>query len=70
MAKTVTIEFTDAQWEVVKDNYPIWLRDTDEEVLTVENLSSHIVRELKHILLSDMKLREVDLTSFKSVFDE
>jgi len=69
MAKTVTIEFTDEQWEIVRDNYPIFLKDTDDEVLTVENLSSHIVRDLIVSIFSDMRLRDVDLEPFKSAFD-
>jgi len=69
MTVQVIIEFTDEQWEIVRDNYPLFLRDTDDEVLTLENLSSHIVRELRHILFSEMRLRDVDLTPFKSAFD-
>jgi len=69
MAETVTIEFTDEQWEIVRDNYPIFLRDNDDEVLTLENLSSHIVRDLIVSIFSDMRLRDVDLEPFKSAFD-
>ena len=69
MSKTVTIEFTDEQWEIVRDNYPIFLRDNDDEVLTVENLSSHIVRDLIVSIFSDMRLRDVDLEPCKSAFD-
>ena len=69
MAVIVTIEFTDEQWEVVKDNYPKFMLDSDEEILTSELLSSHLLRDIKLYLNNDINLRKAD-TSVLSVFDE
>jgi len=69
MAKTVTIEFTDAQWEVVKDNYPGFMLDSEDEVLTPELLASHLLRDIKMYVDNDIRLRQADI-SVLSVFDE
>jgi len=68
MAKTVTIEFTDAQWEVVKDNYPVFMYP-EGETLTPELLSSQLLKDIKMYLDNDIRLRQADI-SVLSVFDE
>jgi len=68
MTVTVTIEFTDEQWEVVKEFYPGFMRATEHEILTPELLSSHIVRDIKTFLANDMGLRRAD-ESLLNVFD-
>lgn len=70
MAKTITIEFTDAQWEVIRDNYPANMKATDDEIVTLERVSEILLAEIKGSVLADMRNRELDLTPFRTVFDE
>ena len=69
MAKTITIDFTDEQWEIVRDNYPRFMLGSEDEVLTPELLASHLLRDIKMYLDNDIRLRQADI-SVLSAFDE
>jgi len=69
MTVQVTIEFTEEQWEIVRDNYPKFMLNSDDEVLTPELLSSHLLRDIKMYVDNDMRLRQADI-SVLSAFDE
>ena len=69
MAVIVTIEFTDEQWEIVRDNYPTFMKDTDDEVLTPERVGEIVLKDIKNYLLNDMRLRDADVASFKGAFE-
>jgi hypothetical protein len=46
MAKTITIEFTDAQWELIKTHLPTGDAD-DESEWTVEKVAVYIQNTIK-----------------------
>ena len=68
MAVTISIELTDAQWEVIKEYYPGFMKDAEGEVLTPENLSFYLLRGIKNYVANDIGLRRAD-ESLLSVFD-
>ena len=52
MAKTITIEFTDAQWELIKEHYPTQYYDDPEDLSTLsvwtEVLLANWFKEVVH----------------------
>jgi len=68
MAVTISIELTDAQWEVVKEYYPGFMKDEHGEILTPESLSFYLLRGIKNYVANDIGIRRAD-ESLLRVFD-
>ena len=62
MAKTITIEFTDAQWELVKEHYPKqYYVDPDNDLTTHAEWTEELVSKW---LKSEIQAEVVDHINF------
>ena len=79
MAVTVTIEFTDAQWELVKDHFGCYKSVYDEndqflgveaEIITPEVLAAHLLTYVEEGVLECMRKaeREARISSVDDAF--
>lgn len=69
MAKTVTIEFTDAQWELILANYPKRADDkgTFPEAITVDILAAYLLEDVKNT--TTMEVQQKASTAQKDAFN-
>ena len=66
MAKTIALEFTDAQWELIKEHYTI-LDDRNEGVECTEETFAHAVQRYIGIKVTSIianKAKEANKDSF------
>ena len=69
MAKTVTIEFTDAQWELILANYPTRADDkgTFPGAITVDILAAYLLEDVKNT--TTMEVQQKASTAQKDAFN-
>jgi len=69
MAVTVSFDLTDEQWEITKEHFPLFMRETDDEVLTPERVGEIFFEYNKMWLRSGIKSTEGNLVHFDSLFN-
>ena len=69
MAKTVTIEFTDAQWELILANYPTRAdgKGKHPDALTEDILATYLLEDVKN--MTTMEVQQKVATAQKDAFD-
>jgi len=69
MSVTVSFDLTDEQWEIAREHFPPFMKNTGDEVLTPERVGEIFFDYTKMWLRSEIKTKEGNLGHFDSLFN-